>query len=773
MNEANTRAELIDRQLRKAGWDTSVNQSVMIYREYRIQGEPVSKNKQKSSRKADYVLYYNSKMLAVIEAKRATLNVTEGVAQAKLYAEKLRLNMCYAANGKSIYQINRSTGEEHEVNMFPSPDELWSISGDRSNVWDRRFGEIPFSRDSKNFKPRYYQEIAVKKILEKIATGDKRILLTLATGTGKTHIAFQIAWILFKSRWTIEGDMKRRPRILFLADRNILVDQAYVSFSKFEEQALTRINPSNKSKHESIPKNGNVFFATYQSLMSGKEGAEQYMQYDFNFFDFIIIDECHRGGTSDESTWRLVLEYFSNAVQLGLTATPKRDANVDTYHYFGEPVFSYSLKEGVEDNYLVPYRVSSVTSNIDDYKYEKDDQVIEGTIDEEKTYRESEFNRKIEIREREEKRVKDMLSSIAPNQKVIIFCVDQTHAGIIRDITNQISDSQDPNYCVRITSNDGDIGNIHLENFKDNEKLIPTIVTTSHKLSTGVDILNIRYIVLMRKISNTVEFKQIIGRGTRLFEGKEYFTVIDFSGAVDDFRDSNWDGDIENADNALGETPSGKPQRHNGRNSGGENGGSGKEKQMLRVTLSNGRRLKLKSSTSSLFYVDGEVISLEEFLNRLYDTTALPDIFKDEAELRKIWSNPCTRNELLNRLSDVGINVDDLEMLKEHIELEKCDLIDVLEFIAYAQCPTTRVDRVESSRSNIYRFITGEQREFVDYVLENYISSGNRELDISNLDNIIRARYGSIDAACKALGPPEEIRKTFVDFQKHLYLKAS
>jgi len=375
---------------------------------------------------------------------------------------------------------------------------------------------VPFEDIGGTKSARYYQELAVNRTLDAIAEEKKRILLTLATGTGKTFIAFQIAWKLFQARWNIQKN-GRQPRILFLADRNVLADQAFNSFSAFPEDALIRINPKDISKKGKVPTNGSIFFTIFQTFTSGPNDTPYFGEYPADFFDLIIIDECHRGGAQNESTWRGILEYFAPAVQLGLTATPKRKDNVDTYHYFGEPVYTYSLKTGINDGFLTPFKVKRIKTTMDDYVYTADDEVIEGEVEQGKLYEESDFNRIIEIKEREAERVRIMLNEINQKEKAIVFCADQAHAAAVRDLINQMKESKDPNYCVRVTAKDGERGDQFLREFQDNEKTIPTILTTSQKLSTGVDARNIRTIVLMRPVNSMIEFKQIVGRGTRLF----------------------------------------------------------------------------------------------------------------------------------------------------------------------------------------------------------------------------------------------------------------
>ncbi|MFZ1655029.1 MAG: DEAD/DEAH box helicase family protein, partial [Candidatus Moraniibacteriota bacterium] len=545
MNEAETRAEHIDPALREAGW--GVMEGSKVLREYHItQGRLEGQGRRAKAQIADYVLMYRNHKLGVIEAKAWDEELTEGVGQAKEYAEKMTIRFTYATNGRGIYSIDMVGGEEKEITGYPTPDELWNLTFAEVNEWCDRFAAIPFDDKGGTLGDRYFRDIAIERVLEAVATGKDRVLLTLATGTGKTMIAFQIAWKLFQSRWNLSREPSRRPRILFLADRNILADQAYNAFSSFPEDSLVRIAPDSIKKKGRVPTNGNIFFTIFQTFMSGpeKDGepSPYFGDYPQDFFDFIIIDECHRGGAKDESNWRAILEYFAPAVQLGLTATPKRRDNVDTYAYFGEPVYTYSLKQGINDGFLTPFRVKQISTTLDEYTYTPDDTVEEGEIEQGRRYEEAEFNRLIVIKERERSRVEIFMSEINQNEKTIVFCANQAHALLVRDLINQVKTSSDPNYCHRVTANDGAIGDQHLRDFQDNEKTIPTILTTSQKLSTGVDARNVRNIVLMRPVNSMIEFKQIIGRGTRLYDGKDYFTIFDFVKAYHHFNDPEWDG---------------------------------------------------------------------------------------------------------------------------------------------------------------------------------------------------------------------------------------
>src|SRR5712664_2240507 len=574
MNEAETRAEHIDPVLKVAGW--GVVEGSRILREYRITlGRLEGLGRRAKPLIADYVLIYRNHKLAVIEAKAWDESLTEGVAQAKNYADKMEVRFAYSTNGRELYGIDMHEGKEGVLDQYPTPEELWNRTFAEANAWRDRFAAVPFEDRGGYFQGRYYQDLAIERVMEAIAADKERILLTLATGTGKTFIAFQIAWKLFHSRWNLSREPVRRPRILFLADRNILADQAYNAFSAFPEEAMARIEPDEIRKKGKVPKNASLFFTIFQTFMSGpgnatsapsrgvsgmnlRIGEQQnaiqangapskpspyFGEYPPDFFDFIVIDECHRGGANDESNWRGILEYFAPAVQLGLTATPKRKDNIDTYAYFGEPVYVYSLKDGINDGFLTPFKVRQIATTLDKYVYTPDDKLIEGEVEIGKRYEEKDFNKIIEITERERKRVEIFMEQINQNEKTLVFCASQVHALVVRDLINQMKTSKDPNYCQRVTADDGSLGDQHLRDFQDNEKTTPTILTTSQKLSTGVDARNISNIVLMRPIHSMIEFKQIIGRGTRLYDGKDYFTIYDFVKAHHHFNDPEWDGE--------------------------------------------------------------------------------------------------------------------------------------------------------------------------------------------------------------------------------------
>ncbi|MAT43281.1 MAG: restriction endonuclease subunit R [Anaerolineaceae bacterium] len=767
MNEADTRALLIDPLLKQAGW--GVVPESRVYREVQITaGRILAGHKREKPLFADYILEYKGQKLAVIEAKSDEKPVGEGVAQAKNYALKLDLIHSFAANGKAIYQINMRTAWEGEVTAFPSPEQLWDAVFSEQNDWREKFSLVPFENVGGTKDLRYYQEIAVNRAMEAIAADKQRILLTLATGTGKTFIAFQIVWKLFHTRWNLQRNGGRLPRILFLADRNILANQAFNAFSAFDQDALIRIRPDQIKKDGRVPTNGSIFFTIFQTFMSGPNDEPYFGEYPRDFFDFIIIDECHRGGANDESNWRAIMDYFSPAVQLGLTATPKRTDNVDTYQYFGDPVYIYSLKEGINDGYLTPFRVKRIQTTIDEYVFTADDLILEGQIEQGKIFKEADFNRIIEIKQREKKRVQIYLNEANQKEKAIVFCATQDHALAVRDLINQLNTIKDPLYCTRVTANDGALGEQYLRAFQDNEKSIPTVLTTSQKLSTGVDARNIRNIVLLRPINSMIEFKQIIGRGTRLFEGKEYFTIYDFVNAYHHFSDPEWDGEpLPPEEPDEGKTP--RVIREREGDYEGEDDPPPPRERMVKIRLSDQKERQIQHMVGTSFWnADGKPLSAEEFLQNLFG--ALPAFFKDESELRQIWSNPQTRQAFLEKLSNAGYSQDDLILCQKLIDAENSDLFDVLEYIAYAVQPIPREQRVAQAQSEIFNTLAEHEKEFLEFVLTQYIQTGVEELSVNKLPDLLTLKYFTIQDAIKLFGGIPKIQELFIGFQKHLYL---
>jgi type I restriction enzyme R subunit len=770
MNEAETRAELIDPALHAAGWGVVADSRTR--REVIAPGRIMGGGRRASPKSADYVLVYRNTKLGVIEAKAADKGYTEGVGQAKDYAACLQTRFAFATNGRDIWRIDMATGAEGLVERFPTPDELWAATYAEPNRWRDRFAAVPLQTDGR-FEPRYYQFNAIQRTLGAIADGRDRILLTLATGTGKTVIAFQIAWKLFQARWNIAdwkggGEPTRRPRILFLADRNILADQAYNSFDAFGDDARARISPAEMRKKGLVPKNASVFFTIFQTFMSGTdadgEPSPWFGDYPADFFDCIIIDECHRGGAQDESEWRAILEYFAPAVQIGLTATPKRQANTDTYRYFGEPVYTYSLKQGINDGYLTPFKVRQIGTTLDDYVWTPDDAVVSGVVEEGRRYTEGDFNRKIEIREREAYRVRTFMEMIDQTEKTLVFCATQDHAGLVRDLINQVKTSTNPNYCVRVTANDGAMGEQWLRTFQDNDKTIPTILTTSQKLSTGVDARNVRNIVLLRPINSMIEFKQIIGRGTRLYDGKDYFTIYDFVKAYHHFNDAEWDGEPLEPEAPGAPRPKGEPEPPP------EPPEDDPEPPVERlvIRLADGKERTLQHISGTTFWdASGKPISAQQFVEQLFGK--LPELFGDEDELRRLWSDPETRKALVEGLAERGFAGEQLGQIRRMIDAEASDLFDVLRYIAYTRAPLKRAERAQARRSDILSQRGEKQAEFLDFVLSQYVAEGEEELGADKLPDLMALKYGTPADALRQLGTAEDVRRAFRELQRELY----
>ena len=462
------------------------------------------------------------------------------------------------------------------------------------------------------------------------------------------------------------------------------------------------------------------------------------------------------------------MEYFKPAVQLGLTATPKRQNNADTYAYFGEPVFIYSLKQGINDGFLTPFKVRQIATTLDDYVYTPDDIVLEGEVEQGRRYSEPDFNRIIEIMERERTRVRIFMNEIDQREKTLVFCASQDHARAVRDLVNQIKTSKDPDYCVRVTAWDGALGNQYLKTFQDNEKTIPTILTTSHKLSTGVDARNVRNIVLMRPINSMIEFKQIIGRGTRLFDGKDHFTIYDFVKAYEHFNDPEWDGEPIEPEPAkprgMGDDPSVPPPAPPKADDDEEE----RRRQKIRIRLADGKERVIQHMAATSFWgPDGRPISAAQFIERLFGE--LPALFKDEDELRRIWSLPDTRKALLHALAEKGYGPGELAEIKAMINAEKSDVLDVLAYIAFALAPITRAERVAARRPHILAHYDAKLAAFIDFVLTQYVAQGEDELDRDKLGSLLALKYHTVADAADELGGVEVIRGTFIGFQPQLF----
>lgn len=769
-SEADTRANFIDPALASTGWTSN-----QITREYYFtDGRKLAGGQRGSRCFVDYLLYKNNHFLAIIEAKKQSAHPTKGLQQAIDYAKKLSIRFVYSSNGEKTYEFDLETGKGDYVESYPSSEELLARYAGKTNDLGRELRNIPFHLEA-GMQPRYYQELAVHAATDAIGSGKDRALLTLATGTGKTFIAFQIVHKLFQARWNRQQPGSRRPRILFLADRNILADQAINTFNPYENDLIKIDGEEIRKRNGVVPTNAHIFFAIYQAIAERENIGGYYNEYPTDFFDLIIIDECHRGAANNEGSWRAILDHFSPAIHVGLTATPKRTDNVDTYNYFGQPVYEYSLKDGINDGFLTPYRVKRIRTNLDELVLTGDDHIIKGESNQD-VYETADFDNKIVVDERTELVAKAILENINPLEKTIVFCTNQNHALTMRDMLNKYKTVADPYYCVRVTSDEGKAGRDLLERFQDNDRDIPTILTSSQMLTTGVDARNVRNIVLDRSIGSMVEFKQIIGRGTRVFDGKDYFTIVDFRGATNKFYDEEWDGDPVVIDTPVGEPPH---PPYGGEQGGGSDepgttggGDTGEPKEKLTVKLSDSRELKVIDV--EIRYIDetGRPLTAQQFVERLM--FKLPGLFSSAEELRETWSDPDKREILIKQLGQAGFDREQISTLRRMFEAEACDLFDLLAFLAFEQPMETRRVRAEATRANRAFFNQFEQqpaRDFLHFVLNRYEETGVSELGRDRMPGLIKmSGLGTTRDASRIFGgSAANVLTAFRQLQHELY----
>ncbi|WP_339891995.1 DEAD/DEAH box helicase family protein [uncultured Alteromonas sp.] len=762
-SEADTRANYIDPALKAAHWQPNN----IIREHYFTDGRKLAGGARGRRCFVDYLLYKDNRYLAVVEAKKESEHPTKGLQQAIDYAKKLLVRFVYSSNGKQTYEFDLETGKGDYVEFYPTPQELENRYAGVNSDLGQQLRNVPFHLEGA-MQPRYYQELAVHAATDAIGKGEPRVLLTLATGTGKTFIAFQIVHKLFQSRWNRESSGTRRPRILFLADRNILADQAINTFNPYEKDII-KINGEEVRKRGGIvPTNAHIFFAIYQAIAERENIEGYYKAYPSDFFDLVMIDECHRGSANETGSWRAILDHFGSAVHVGLTATPKREANVDTYDYFGKPAFEYSLKDGINDGFLTPYRVKRVRTNLDELVLTGDDKIIEGESGQD-VYQVEDYDKKIVVDDRTELVAKAILDNTNPLEKTIVFCENQNHALTMRDMINKHKKVKDSHYCVRVTSDEGKIGRELLEKFQDNDKDIPTIITSSQMLTTGVDARNVRNVVLDRTVGSMVEFKQIVGRGTRVFDGKDYFTIIDFRGATNKFYDKDWDGEPEAPE--PGGTGEPKPPPYSPQPPGeGPLPEPGEPK--LKVKLGKHRELKVIDIEVRYIDENGKPLTVQEFVERL--TTQLPGLFKSVEELRQIWSDPDERETLLGKLVQAGFDTEQLATLRRMFEAEDCDIFDLLAFLAFEQPMATRKSRADEVRNNSAFFTQYKQEKaqrFLHYVLNRYEQTGSTELSRERLPALIElSGLGTIKDASTAFGgKPAYLLAAFKQLQQQLY----
>ena len=738
ITEADTCRKYVLPKLYEAGWSDDQISEQKYFTDGRI--VPVGKGHlRKEGKRADYLLRYHPDFaLGVVEAKAAYKSPGEGMQQAMKYAEVLGLKFAYATNGHGIEEYDFTTGKQTSGDSFPSPDELWCRLRSDEGILDEKDAEdllFPFNRELRNpdgtvKRPRYYQEIAINRTVQAVIEGEKRILLTMATGTGKTFVAMQIVWKLWKTR--------RKRKILYLADRNILVDQAKDrEFSPFGD-ALHKIQRRPIKSRE-------VYFALYQAIADREGRKGLYTRYPQDFFDLIVVDECHRGSARDESNWRQILEYFEPAAQIGMTATPKRDDNVDTYRYFGNPIYQYSLAQGIEDGFLAPYRVRRVVTDVDATGWQADPGLLDrfGREVPEGLYQTRDFERIVSLLGRTEAVARHLTNYLEKTDrygKTIVFCVDQEHADDMRKALNNCSTEitrKHPDYVVRVVSDEGRIGRRYLDRFQDPEDQRPVIVTTSKLLSTGVDVPTCRNIVLFKPISSIVEFKQIIGRGTRLFvdAGKLWFTILDYVGATRLFADPEFDGfpelEAEETINADGEITSSTE--------GGEVvEAAQRAEEEPEPTIADDVEGEPRK-----YYVNGvQVHIIHEMVQELdpqgkrlrvrrfddYTREQVRTLYGDAGKIRAAWQDAERRALLVSELEQRGIT---FEQLAEATGQADADPFDLLIYVAFNAPLHSRRERAQAVRRECAEFFDQyslKARQVLDYLLEKYTDHGVTQL---------------------------------------------
>lgn len=762
-SEDDTRVKLIDTKLYASSW----KEENIIRNYYFTDGRKLIGNKRAERKFADYLLKFQNNNLAIIEAKKQNKDALDGLSQGIEYAKTLNVPFVYSTNGDKIYEYDLRVSRGEYIENFPSPNELFQRVYGNLKEWQYKLltqRELYIPQKTL----RYYQKIAVDKVIEALINGKDRILLTLATGTGKTTIAFALCYRLLEARWNKENK-DQKPKILFLCDRVSLRDQALGEFNAVESDCKVISAEEIRKNDGKIITNANVFFGIYQSLAANSKDQENtqeeqeskfYLQYPKDFFDLIIIDECHRGGANEEGNWACVLEHFSSATHLGLTATPKKSDNVDTYRYFGESAYEYSLKEGIEDGFLTPYKVKRITTTLSEgYVYNPDD-IIEGEL-EKGFYKMSEFERNIHLPQYNDFLAKEILKLIDPMDKTIIFCANQAHASDIKRAIDKFKSVKRDDYCVRVTSDEGKIGLEYLKQFQDNDKSYPVILTSSKMLTTGVDARNVRNIVLLANIGSIIEFKQIIGRGTRVYEGKDFFTIIDFVGATKLFYDPKWDG--EKIEELKEQDEKEKITKEHIKQTKEES----KEKKSVTIHL-KGTKLKVLDITTTYVGAQGKPLSTKEFLEFLIGKFG--EYYDDEAKLREIWSDQKNRERFLKALANDGVDEDALKDLREIFQKD-CDIYDVLAHLSFNAEIKTRQERVLQVENGEFlkRFQKEKAIKFIEFLLNRYQEYGIKDFDDGLKPLIELSSLGNVRELANEFGGLEILKQSFYDLQREIY----
>jgi type I restriction enzyme R subunit len=785
ITEADTCRKYVLPKLTRAGWDNAPHSFTeqKTFTDGRIIaiGQKIKRQKQK---RADYLLRYTRDfMIAVVEAKAAYKLPGDGLGQAKEYADILGLKFAYSTNGHGIIEFDYLTGQEREIESFPSPGGLWErlqagqrLEGDS----EKRLLTPSYVQTGKT--PRYYQEIAINRTVQAILQGKPRILLTMATGTGKTLVAFQICWKLWNARWNKTGEY-RRPKILYLADRNILIDDPKdKDFAPFGDARWKIENGvANKSRE--------IYFSTYQSIAKDERRPGLYKEYAPNFFDLIIVDECHRGSARDESNWREILEYFRPAYQLGMTATPLREDNRDTYRYFGSPIYTYSLRQGIDDGFLAPYRVHRVITTYDaaGWRPSEGDLDRHGREIPDGEYHTPDFERIVALRARTEAVARHMTEFLKKNDryaKTIVFCVDQEHADEMRRALNNLNADlvqKYPDYVCRVTAEEGQTGRGHLSRFQELETVAPVIVTTSKLLTTGVDVPTCKNVVLVRIINSMTEFKQIIGRGTRVRDDydKFFFNILDYTGSATRlFADPEFDGEpaliteeeIDNEGKSKtyeiieGEMSVAEPEMEWEVPPGVTDDSEGQR----RKYYFDGGHVEIVAHIVHELDSEGKQLRVVKFTD--YTAEKVRTLYPSAIELRRRWANPEQRSEVIGLLEERGIDFEELSSAANQPDADPFDLLCHIAYNAPLRTRRERADRLQKDKKDFFDQYGPEAKMILNELLDKYADYGTAQFIIPDVLKVPPiSKHGNVLEIANFFGGPEKLKEAVNQLQTLLY----
>jgi type I restriction enzyme, R subunit len=779
--EADTCRKYVLPKLYASGW---TDESITEQRTFTDGRIVVAGNRtiRRTQKRADYLLRYRPDFaIAIVEAKADYKKPADGLAQAMEYAQILGLKFAYSTNGHGIVEHDYTTGLESALQNFPTPDELWQRLKHGENIPSQIVERLlaPYYHLSGK-SPRYYQEIAINTTVRAILQGKKRVLLTLATGTGKTVVAFQICYKLWNTKWNRDGDLARRPRMLYLADRNILVDDP-------KDKIFAPFGDARHKIEREASMSREMYFATYQAIAKDERRPGLYREYPRDFFDLIVVDECHRGSAKDDSNWREILEYFEPAFQLGMTATPKREDNRDTYLYFGNPLYTYSLRQGIEDGFLAPYRVHRIVTSADSMGWRPNrgqvDRLGREIPDEE--YTTKDFERKVALLPRTEtiaRNLTDFLKANGRLDKTIVFCVDQEHAEDMRFALNNLNadlTQQYPDYVVRVTADEGKTGRGHLDRFMELESTSPAIVTTSQLLTTGVDVQTCKNIVIARIINSMTEFKQIIGRGTRVNDdyGKLFFNILDYTGSATRlFSDPDFDGEpalvtVEEM-NAAGEqikaeieTPEeiiSDPLPPEILEPGGKQTGSPRKYYVDKGSI------EVVAHFVSELDADGKQLRVVRFTD--YTGEKVRSMFPSAVELRSKWSNAEQRAEIIRSLEERGITLEELIVASNQPDADPFDLLCQVAYSAPLRTRRERADRLRKDQKAFFEKYSESARQVLHDILKKYVDFGMAQFAIPDILKVPPiSERGTVMDISRMFGGAENLRSAINELQFLLY----